>query len=287
MKEITLLLVDDEQEFREATSAGLSRRGFVVVEAESGMRALEILEAQQPDIVVLDLRMDGMSGIDTLVEIRKANQDIPVVILTGHGELDDAVAGIQLGIADFLRKPVDVDHLATQIRGLLAKGPKEPLCERKVGELALSIATYPRIKDDRPIGELIKLLRDAIFSSVGGKVTEQGHRTVLVFDKQDRFVGCIRINDVLGFLLPPGLRGSPYASYLTGMFAGQCKMLGSQTVADLVEYTPTINFDAPLMEAVHIMVENQFINLPVVQEGEIVGMLRDKDLLAEAAGYLS
>ncbi|OGR12484.1 MAG: hypothetical protein A2341_19795 [Deltaproteobacteria bacterium RIFOXYB12_FULL_58_9] len=71
------------------------------------------------------------------------------------------------------------------------------------------------------------------------------------------------------------------------MFAGQCKMIGKQTVHDLVGNQPALDIDAPLMEAVHLMVENNLINLPILDKGELVGMLRDNDLLAAASAYFS
>lgn len=287
MKNIKLLLVDDEQEFRAATSAALTRRGFTIIEAENGEQALDLIAANRPEVIVLDLRMDGMSGIEVLTEIRKSDKEVPVIILTGHGQLDDAVAGVQLGIVDFLQKPVDVDRLAIQIRQLISNDKREPLREKKIGELMIPLDTYPRIYDDQTMSELVPVLRDSVFSSSEGKVTEQGHRTVLIFNRREEFVGCLRISDVLSSLFPPGLRGSPYSSYLTGMFAGQCKMVGKTKIRDLVAEQLTIDVDTPLMEAVYSMVTNHVINLPVLKEGNIVGILRDKDLLAEASRYFT
>jgi len=145
-------------------------------------------------------------------------------------------------------------------------------------------AAYRRVRDDAPAREVIQLLRDSLFQRGGEQVAEQAHRTVLVFDRRDRFVGCVRPEQVLELVVPPFLRDSPYASFFTGMFLAQCKVVGGRAVADIVERGRTIDVDAPLMEAVHLLVTERLINLPVIDAGELVGILRDKDLLLEIAG---
>ena len=82
---IPLLLVDDEEDFRRAARTTLERRGFSVTEAASGEEALETIRRDRPEIIVLDLKMPGLDGIETLKEIRKLDKALPVIILTGHG----------------------------------------------------------------------------------------------------------------------------------------------------------------------------------------------------------
>ena len=283
MIDIDLLLVDDEQEFREATSRALGRRGFGVRQAESGEHALELLLTSRPDVVVLDLRMPGMGGIDTLIELRAVHAELPVVILTGHGNLDDALAGIQLGIVDFIQKPVDIDHLASRIRALLAAGGKRPLRERSVGELMVTATSYRRIYDDQPVRMAIQELRLSLSQVCTGEITEQGHRTLLVFDRREKFVGTLRMRDILAHVLPAALRGSPYSSYLTGMLLAQCKLIGDTRCREALEQRHSIDIRAPLMEALNLMVSEELTSLPVMQGGELVGVLRDGDLLREIA----
>ncbi|MFH1811152.1 MAG: response regulator [Pseudomonadota bacterium] len=283
MTDIRLLLIDDEDEFRAATSQALTRRGFVVVEAETGEHGLQLLERQQVDVIVLDLRMPGLSGIDTLELMRQRGMHAPVIILTGHGGLDDAVAGIRLGIVDFLQKPVDIDRLAAQIRSTMGRGASSPLRERSIRELMVPASAYRRVLDDEPLRDVALELRNALFRTVEGEVTEQGHRTVLVYDKQEHFVGALRLNDVLRQAVPSFLRDSPYASFLTGMFLAQSKLMGNLPVREALGEKLVIDVEAPLMEALHLMTSRCLINLPVVEAGQVVGVLRDKDLLLEIA----
>ena len=286
MKNIQLLLVDDEADFRAVTSRVLSRRGFDIVEAESGEQALLRVKEKVPDVVVLDLKMEGMDGIETLKAIRKDHPELPVLILTGHGSFQDAMAGISLEIVDFLQKPADIDKLALRIRRLLAKEHHEALRERSVGELMVPIDSYARVYEDEPIGAAVRAIQESFSMKVSGRVAEQGHRSVLVFDRRDKFVGLLRIIDIIRLVLPAFLRDSPYSSYFTGMFLAQCKTVGNLRVADLVDEPCYVTTDTPLMEVVNLMVTESRINLPVREHGEVVGIIRDKDLLTEIAQYM-
>ena len=107
---IKILLVDDEEDFRRSVSEALERRGFTVVPAEDGSRAIKIIKQDPPNVIILDLNMPGMSGIDTLKKIREIWPDIPVIILTGHGDMNNALSSIAIRVTDFLQKPVDINQ---------------------------------------------------------------------------------------------------------------------------------------------------------------------------------
>lgn len=287
MKKIHLLLVDDEQEFRDATRVALSRRGYEVTTASDGNEALQILRRQTFDIILLDLRMPVMNGIDTLVEIRKDLSEIPVIILTGHGGLDNAVAGIRLGIVDFVQKPVDIDFLGAHIRKLL-QSKKEPLLkEKEIKDFVIPEISYRKVYEDQSVREAIKELQSSLFPNLSSEVSEQGHRTILVYTRQEIFLGALRLNDILELALPAVLRGSPYASYLTGMFVAQCKLVGNERIKDIIGELIYVDIDAPLIEAISIMVTKRLINLPVFREGKFCGILRDKDILLEMSNFIA
>lgn len=277
-RKLSLLLIDDDADFRVSTSRALGRRGFEVSQAESGEQAVEMLASVAPDVVLLDLRMGGMDGIATLRKLRELDEDLPVIILTGHGSFQDAFAGIHLEVVEFLQKPVDMDELATRVRTLMRR--PDPLRERTIAEVMVPLDSYNKVVADAPVSVALKALQYACFQPVPGSV-EQGHRSVLVHDRQGDFLGLIRIADVVALSIPPLLRGSPYTTCFAGMFLAQCKTIGNLKVADLLSETPTIDIDAPLMEAVNLLVANHQINLPVMRDGRIVGILRDKDILLE------
>lgn len=282
-KRLKLLLVDDEDDFRHATITTLSRRGFIVTEAADGESALKALSLERPDVVLLDLKMPGMSGIETLEKMREIEPSLPVIILTGHGDFDAAMAGIKLEVVDFIQKPVDMDQLGIRIHTLLEKGDDRPLREPTIAELMASPSLYPRVSIDESMSSVLKTIRSAYLKPVPEGFHPGQVRSALVYDRNNKFVGIVRFSDLLKLILPSFLRDSPYASYFTGMFMAQCKVAGNRNINELVRKQVFINIDAPLMEAVHLLVEHRLINLPVMKDGELVGVLRGRDIILEAA----
>lgn len=282
-KKLTLLLVDDEPDFRRATSNALGRRGFTVIEAGSGEEALKLIASQRPDIVVLDLKMPGMGGIESLRKLRETDENLPVIILTGHGDVDSAIAGIRLSVVDFLQKPVDIDQLAVRIRTLLELGADRPLRERTIRELMISPENYPRLYDDQPVTDALSVMRKAFYQPVteGGQTGQ--FRSALVYDRKGNFLGLIRFIDLLNLVLVPFLEDSPYTTYFTGMFLAQCKVIGNRHLRELLAENITVAVDEPLMKAVHLMVNHYLINLPVMDGDRLVGILRERDIVLEIA----
>jgi len=111
-----LLLVDDEERFRETLAKRLKETGYDVEGAGSGLEALDRLNAEKFDIVVMDIQMPGMSGIETLLEIRTRHIGVEVIMLTGHGEVSSAVEGMRLGAYDYLMKPYEYEYLVVKIQ---------------------------------------------------------------------------------------------------------------------------------------------------------------------------
>jgi DNA-binding NtrC family response regulator len=106
-----LLIIDDDLGVREYLSALLGRFGHTVFTASSGEEALERLAASRPDLITLDVVLEGMDGIETLRRLKKRLPDVPVVMISGHGHARTIVEAMQLGAADFLRKPFEVEEL--------------------------------------------------------------------------------------------------------------------------------------------------------------------------------
>ena len=112
---IRVLLVDDAKDFIKYMKKRLDARGVEVSTAVSGRQALELLDKEPVDVVVLDVLMPDMDGIETLQEIKKIKPDQPVIMLTGHGTVESTAEGMRLGAADFLLKPCDADTLLSSI----------------------------------------------------------------------------------------------------------------------------------------------------------------------------
>ena len=116
MENIRLLLVDDEEEFLRTITKRLKKRGLVPEQAGTGEECLSILEKRPMDVVVLDVKMPGMNGIETLHHIKEKYPKIEVIMLTGHATTQDGVDGIKTGAFDFLTKPIELDHLLSKIK---------------------------------------------------------------------------------------------------------------------------------------------------------------------------
>jgi len=116
-----LLLVDDDPSLLKLLGMRLSSEGYQITTAASGPEALRLLQKEQIDLVISDLRMDEMDGLALFGEIQKRNPSLPVIILTAHGSIPDAVSATQQGVFSFLTKPVDRDALYKAIDDALAQ----------------------------------------------------------------------------------------------------------------------------------------------------------------------
>lgn len=115
-KEIKVLLVDDEVDFVDTLAQRLKMRELLVDTVYNGEQALSFIKKTEPDVIVLDLKMPGLYGIEVLREIKTSSPQIQVIILTGHGAERDEEEARRLGGFDFLRKPADIDHLEHRIK---------------------------------------------------------------------------------------------------------------------------------------------------------------------------
>jgi DNA-binding NtrC family response regulator len=117
----SVLLVDDELEFLETLVKRLKKRNLAVQGAKSGEEALKILETEPVDVVVLDVKMPGMDGIETLGEIKKLYPLVEVIMLTGHASMEVAIEGMELGAFDYLMKPMNIDELLYKLQDAYQK----------------------------------------------------------------------------------------------------------------------------------------------------------------------
>jgi|MudIll2142460700_1097286.scaffolds.fasta_scaffold10563_3 DNA-binding response OmpR family regulator len=145
-KDIKVLLVDDEVDFVNTLGQRLKMRELIVDAVYDGEQALSYIKKTEPDVIVLDLKMPGLYGIEVLREIKKFNRHIQVIVLTGHGTEKDEEDARKLGGFDFLRKPADIDLLVAKI--------KEAYSEKI--ERALTAAAYAEEGDIDTARKIIK-----------------------------------------------------------------------------------------------------------------------------------
>jgi DNA-binding response OmpR family regulator len=120
-----VLVVDDEPTVREVVVGYLRRDGHTVSEAADGTTALRLLETDPPDLVVLDMMLPGVNGLDILRRIR-AHGDLPVIMLTARADESDRVSGLELGADDYVVKPFSPRELAARVNGVLRRAARKP-----------------------------------------------------------------------------------------------------------------------------------------------------------------
>jgi len=120
MSEATVLVVEDEASFVEALTIGLRREGFDVVVAVDGAEALEMFDAVAPDIVLLDVMLPKISGVDVCRQLRKKTQ-IPIIMVTAKGAEIDTVVGLEVGADDYVTKPYRLRELVARMRAVLRR----------------------------------------------------------------------------------------------------------------------------------------------------------------------
>ncbi len=115
----TILIVDDEEALREALVKILEDDGYEVIAAESGERAIEILHDYPVDLMLTDIRMPGMSGIDLLKKVREIHHTLGVIILTGYGEIESYIEAMHFGALEYVSKPFKMNELKFIVNKLL------------------------------------------------------------------------------------------------------------------------------------------------------------------------
>ena len=119
MSNFTILTIDDEENIRNGLADNFELEGYNVKEAANGKAGLELIEQGGIDLVITDLSMDGISGEEVVRQVTTKFPGIPIIVLTGHGSIDDATNAIKAGAFDFLTKPLDLDHLNIVVKNAL------------------------------------------------------------------------------------------------------------------------------------------------------------------------
>lgn len=173
MKKFTILTIDDEENIRIGLADYFELEGYNVKTASSGKEGLSIIEEGGIDIVITDLKMDGISGEEVVRRVTTEHPGIPVIVLTGHGSIDDATASIKAGAFDFLTKPLDLDHLNIVVKNalhgkILAEQNKE--LKEKLSK-SISVSDDGMIGKSSEIAKVRQMIEKAAPSKAGVLIT--------------------------------------------------------------------------------------------------------------------
>lgn len=127
MRQKTILVVEDEEDIQQLVSYNLMKGGYAVVYAESGEEALEKMGAKRPDLILLDLMLPGINGLEVCKAVRRIDttKEIPIIMLTAKGEESDIVAGLDLGADDYITKPFSPKILLARIKAIMRRKAEE------------------------------------------------------------------------------------------------------------------------------------------------------------------
>jgi two-component system response regulator ResD len=139
----TVLVVDDEPTIREIVVGYLDREGYKTLEAADGNRARELIECERPDLVVLDVMLPGIDGLELCRWIRSSSR-LPVIMLTARGEESDRIVGLELGADDYVTKPFSPRELAARVRTVLRRAEPEAIAEERLSFNGLVIDSGTR-----------------------------------------------------------------------------------------------------------------------------------------------
>ena len=137
----TVLIADDEDPLRKTIAAWLSDEGFEVEEAADGLEAIKHVQSRDFDIALLDVRMPGANGLEVLRYIKKNSNQTEVVIMTGMSDVSMAVEAMKLGAREYLSKPLDMDQLVPQLRGIIKTRDAEDRIRRLQAEHTARLST--------------------------------------------------------------------------------------------------------------------------------------------------
>jgi two-component system, OmpR family, response regulator len=148
---VKVLVVEDEARVASFLVKGLEAHGYAVEHVATGTEALDRIRAGEPDLILLDLTLPDVDGLDILRRVREGGTVVPVIILTARGDVDDRVQGLEVGADDYLTKPFAFDELIARLRARLRLRPTSRSAVLRAGNLALDLNTRRAEVEGRPV----------------------------------------------------------------------------------------------------------------------------------------
>ncbi|HVL96834.1 MAG TPA: response regulator transcription factor [Solirubrobacteraceae bacterium] len=147
-----VLLVDDDAAIRRAVGAALELEGYRVVRASGGRAALAAVESVAPAVILLDLAMPDLDGLEVLRRLRANGDDVPVCVLSARDDVEDRVRGLQAGADDYVVKPFALEEVTARLQALLRRRPAVPQAVLSAGDITLDPRSHEARRGDRDLG---------------------------------------------------------------------------------------------------------------------------------------
>ena len=270
-EKIRVLLVDDEEQFVINMARILEVRGFDVSTAFSGYEAVDAIESVGAfDVVILDVKMPGMDGVETLAEIKKRIPDTQVIMLTGHATLSSGIRAMRRGAYDYLMKPCDIENLTEKINEAheVKSIKRHPVLWIRQTVEEITRRSFKKLLPEDPLVNAL-----VIFDRETRKMVVE---EVYIQDHEDRFKGVVTKRD----LLNEAQNAHPeialdWASIMENPQLLPPKRLGQVMRPDL---PLTTSPEESLTDVARRMITNNVRCMPVVRDGKVLGIVSMQDI---------
>jgi CheY-like chemotaxis protein len=269
---IKVLVIDDEKQFAENLCRVLSFRDIDATAAFDGNKALKIINSSKNfDAVVLDIKMPGMNGIETLTEIKKISPETEVIMLTGHADIESGIEAIRIGAYDYLLKPCDIEVLAEKLNEAYQakKIKKYPVLWPRKFVKEISLTGFIRLETQDPLNKAVE-----IFEKINiGTIREELH----VLDSEDRLAGIITRSDLIREAYNE--HSELYCSWKE--LAKHPEWLPLKKIIEVMRPAPHIfaHLDEELTKVSQRMFDHNLRYLPIITDGKFNGLIQLKDIL--------
>ena len=269
-KTIRVLIVDDEVRFVETLAKRLRERRFHVSPAFDGFEGVNAIKHGDGfDVVVLDIKMPGMDGIETLNEMKKLAPDTEVIMLTGHATVSSGIQAMRLGAYDYLMKPCDIEDVVEKIKEAHERRSikRHPVLwpRKTVGEIVLH-----HVAKLGPEAPLIKALE--VMSRESG---QEAVEVVYILDHEDRLKGMVTKRD----LLNEAQKARPDVPLTWTNLLKNSQLLSDKRSVEIMRPAPiTTNPDEGLADVARQMIMNNIRCMPVVKAGKVIGIIKMQDI---------
>ncbi len=271
---IRVLLIDDEERFVLNLAKLMRGRGFEAVTAFDGPSGIAAAE-QGVDVVVLDVKMPGMSGIEALQRIKEASPETEVLMLTGHADVETGIEAMRAGALDYLLKPCDIEDLVAKIREAHEIGDikRRPVLWPRHLVKEITWPSFVRLEGEDPLAKAF----DVFTQQAGISARDE----LYILDAEDHLKGVITRRDLMEAAQPDPPRPSLSWEELTA----HPQWLPDRPLAGIMCTEPTAAADpeADLADTARRMLETKVRCMPVMEKGRVTGIVRLSDVLMHLA----